>query len=313
MRLDLRQLATFAAVAETGSLARAAERLHLSPSALSMQLRALQDRLGLVLLQRTGRGLRLTEDGERLLAEARPALEAVQRLEGTARALARPERAAPLPVSIGTILDPGFIRLGDFLHRAHGEAPALQPVLRHGTSGWVLRQVREGRLDTGFYLGECDEAVYLRRPLAPVRYVVVAPRGWAGRLAAGDDWAALARLPWIGTPADSVHHRLLAPVWEQAGARQHRVAEVDQEASMLDLVGAGVGLSLAREAPALRAAHERGLVLLRHRALDTVLSFVVLRRRQPEPALVRLVDAVDRSWGRPGLTGTDASPAPETA
>jgi len=318
MRLDLRQLDTFATVAETGSLGQAAERLHLSPSALSMQLRLLQDRLGLVLLQRTGRGLRLTPDGERLLAEARPALEAMRRLEGTARALARPERHAPVPVALGTILDPGFIRLGDFIGRLHGddEAGPLHPVLRHGTSGSVLRDVRDGRLDGGFYLGHCDETLFLRLPLAAVRYVVVAPRGWQGRLEAGDDWAALARLPWIGTPPDSVHHRLLAPVWERCGVPQRRVAEVDQEASMLDLVDAGVGLSLAREAPALRAAHERALVLLRHRALDTGLSFVMLRARMDEPASLRLRQAVRAVWapqaGTP-LRTTPSTPAPGTA
>lgn len=302
MRIDLRQLATFAVVAETGSLATAAERLHLSPSALSMQLRALQDRLGLTLLRRTGRGLRLTDDGARLLAETRPALDAVQRLEATAQALSHAGRTATLPVSIGTILDPDFIRLGEFLRQVHGGPQALHTVLRHGTSGWVLREVRDGRLDFGFYLGDADPDTFHCQTLADVRYVVIAPRGWARRLQGEDSWAALAQHPWIGTPRDSVHHRLLEPVWAQARTRPYLVADVDQEASMLDLVKAGVGLSLAREALALRAAHEAGLTLVRHRTLDTKLSVVALRSRQTQPAeaaLSSLFSAAIQVWERP--------------
>lgn len=319
-QLDLRQLATFAAVAETGSLGQAAERLNRSPSALSMQLRALQDRLGLVLLRRTGRGLKLTPDGERLLAQTRPALEAMHRLEHTVRALGQPNRCDPVPAGIGTILDPAFIRLGDFIGRLQTDTlQPIRPVLRHGTSGWALREVRERRLDVGFYLGECDETLFMRQPLAPVRYVVVAPRAWQHRLASCDSWTALAALPWIGTPTDSVHARLLAPVWTRCGASPAPVAEVDQEASMIDLVEAGVGLSLAREAPALRAAHERGLVLLRQLALDTQLALVSLRARQHEPLVARLHAAARTSWGRGEATipapvrAPDARPAQERA
>ena len=135
-----------------------------------------------------------------------------------------------------------------------------------------------------------------------------------------DDWPALARLPWIGTPPDSVHHRLLAPVWDRCGERQNRVAEVDQESSMLDLVAAGIGLSLARESPALRLAHERGLVLLRHRTLDTELSFVSLNDRQDDATIARLHRSARDGWDRavpmPGSTsfkGPDATPAPGRA
>ena len=88
---------------------------------------------------------------------------------------------------------------------------------------------------------------------------------------------------------------------------------------MIDLVEAGVGLSLAREAPALRAAHERGLVLLRQLALDTQLALVSLRARQHEPLVAQLHAAARTSWGRGEATipapvrAPDARPAPERA
>ena len=69
--LDLDQLRTFLAIAETGSFTRAAEIVHRTQSAVSMQMRKLEDRLGKVLFQKDGRMNRLTEDGERLTAFAR--------------------------------------------------------------------------------------------------------------------------------------------------------------------------------------------------------------------------------------------------
>lgn len=273
MRPDLRQLETLVVVARCGKLQRAADELHLSPSALSMQLAALQARLGVTLLRRTGRGLRLTEAGEQLLPAAQALVEGAQRFARAADQ-ARGGRQAPARrVAIGTVLDPRFIRLGEFLRALHAGPLPLHTDLRHGTSGWVLREVREGRLDFGFYLGTVGAVPVQRQLLCPVRYVVVAPRGWAESLR-GRSWAALAQLPWIDTPPDSVHHRLLHPLLRSQGATMNAVARVDQEASMLDLVREGVGLSLAREAEALREAQESGLAVSREHTIDTELSVV---------------------------------------
>lgn len=68
-------LRAFVAVAEQGSFSKAAERLGHSPSSLSQIIRALEERLGIRLLQRTTRSVALTEAGERLLLRIRPALD----------------------------------------------------------------------------------------------------------------------------------------------------------------------------------------------------------------------------------------------
>lgn len=69
--LDLDQLKTFVAIAETGSFTRAADRVAKTQSAVSMQMRRLEERVGKSIFARDGRGSRLSEDGERLLAYAR--------------------------------------------------------------------------------------------------------------------------------------------------------------------------------------------------------------------------------------------------
>lgn len=69
--LDFDQLRTFVAIAETGSFTRAADRVHKTQSAVSMQMRRLEERIGKALFARDGRASKLTEDGEQLLAYAR--------------------------------------------------------------------------------------------------------------------------------------------------------------------------------------------------------------------------------------------------
>ena len=81
MQLDLRQLRTLAAIRDTGSLAAAAERLHLTQSALSHQLKDLESSLDLALLVRKTRPPRFTKAGERLLALADIVLPAIRDAE----------------------------------------------------------------------------------------------------------------------------------------------------------------------------------------------------------------------------------------
>lgn len=69
--LDLTALRSFAAVAETGGVTKASGFLHLTQSAVSMQIKRLEETLGLKLLERSGRGVALTGAGEQLLAYAR--------------------------------------------------------------------------------------------------------------------------------------------------------------------------------------------------------------------------------------------------
>src|SRR3954471_15535220 len=89
MDLEVRHLRLVAAVADCGSLTRAGDRLHLTQSALSHQLRDIETRLGAALFLRLGKRLVLTPAGERLLASAREVLERLQQTEHDIRQMGR--------------------------------------------------------------------------------------------------------------------------------------------------------------------------------------------------------------------------------
>lgn len=291
-------LRAFVAVARQGNVSRAAAGLYLSQPAVSLQLKALAGLTGLTLFSRTPQGMALTRDGAALLPVAEKALAALADFGQAAAGLHNTLRGT---LRIGTILDPEFIRLGAFLKQLVESAPTIQTELRQGMSGDALERLDQGVLDVGFFLDPPDAPLgppFLRQPLARFRYSVLAPAGW-GPQVRGKDWKALAVLPWLDTPTASVHSRLLRRVFgpgSLTGMEPHRVALVDQEASMLDLVRSGVGLSLVRDAIAMREAQARGLVLADRVSLDCELSFVCLRSRKREPVIAAALLALDQVW-----------------
>ena len=300
--IDPRTLQAFVAVASEGSVSRAAERLHLSQPAVSLQLKRLAELTGLVLFTRMPQGLALTADGAALLPQARETLAA---LTGFARAAEGLHGTVRGRLRLGTILDPEFTRLGAFLRELVLSSPQIGTELRQGMSGTVLAQIARGELDVGFFLGDPNadstgEPRFDAGLLTRFTYRVIAPAGW-GPQVLGRDWTALAALPWIWTPPESVHNRLLSEVFDRlAGARPRSVALVDQEASMLDLVRSGVGLSLARDAVAIRESQARGLVIADRVALESSLSFVSLRSERGNPVVRSAWAALDRVWDRAG-------------
>ena len=304
--MDIQTLRIFAAVAREGNLSRAADKLALTQPAVSLQIKGLQAATGLTLFTRSAQGMNLTRDGAALLPLAEKVLAAQGEFKNAAASLHTQVRGR---LRIGTILDPEFTRLGAFLKVLVETAPQVETELRQVMSGDVLVQIDRGELDVGFYLGGpaqsgMDSGAIQPPRLAPqfafrelmhFTYRVLAPAGWGPRVL-GKDWKALAALPWIATPPASAHHRLLASVFEPLGVEPRRVALVDQEASMLNLVKSGVGLSLVRDSIAMRESQSVGLVIADQVSLQSVLGFVSLQTQRQAPVVASAWQALEAVW-----------------
>ncbi|MGF6569954.1 DNA-binding transcriptional LysR family regulator [Paraburkholderia sp. GAS333] len=297
--MDLTLLRAFITVAREGNLTRAAVQLHLTQPAVSLQIKHLQETLGVTLFTRTSHGLTLTRDGQALLPHAERALGAAADVQRAAQSLRHEVRGR---LRIGTILDPAFLRLGGFLKQLVETWPSIETALRHGMSGWVLEQIRAGELDVGYYIGlpsdddTRDGPAFHAVTLTHFQYRVLAPAGWKDRVKGARDWRSLAALPWIWTPPASAHNRLLSRCFGDAGVKPVKVAEVDQEPSMLDLVKSGVGLTLARDATAIAEAHAHALTIVEGITVPTQLSFVTLDERKDEPAIAAALKLIEQQW-----------------
>ncbi len=142
--MDLKQLEYFVAVAELGSYTRAANRLAVVQSALSRQVRALEIELRQALFLRTGRGVTLTEPGQRLLEHGRGILQQVERARqdiDSRRGEVAGRVVIGLPPSISRALT------GPLVRAFRARLPNATPSVVEGLSHYLLEWLAVGRVD----------------------------------------------------------------------------------------------------------------------------------------------------------------------
>lgn len=160
--LDLDQLRTFIAIADTGSFTRAAEVVSRTQSAVSMQMRRLEERIGKPIFTRDGRASRLTEEGERLLGYARRMV----RLSDEALA-AFDDSELTGTVRLGTPDDYADRFLPEVLARFARSHPRAEVSVICEPSVRLLELARLGEIDLAIvtYCGETHTEIVRREPL----------------------------------------------------------------------------------------------------------------------------------------------------
>ena len=290
--MELNQLRAFIAVAKLGHLTRAAEKLHLSQPALSGQIKALEEALGITLFERLPTGMALTSGGRTLLAEAERIVGAVEQLKQAARHL----QGGPAgKLRLGTVLDPSTLRLGDFLNRAIEIHPLIDIELHQVFSGAALEGVHDGTLDASFFFGAMTDNDLRGEPLRELMYRVALPAQW-GTVEREADWAALAARPWILAPATSSHRQLTMQLFQDKGVSPVQVIEADNESVILNLIESGVGVSIAREEVALASEREGRIAIWSGAELTTRLWFIYAAQRAEDPLLEAVLAVLREVW-----------------
>lgn len=292
---ELQHIRAFIAVAREGNLTRASQVLHRTQPAVSVQLKRLQETLNVRLFNRTLNGLEITSSGEKLLPLAERILSTVEDFELMADTM---QASLHGTIAMGTILNPDSVRLSQILQYIFEHHPGLTTKLRHGMTGWVREQIVNGDLDVGFYLGfpeEIDAGVFHAAKLTELTFYIIAPKGWQDRIA-NKGWSELAREPWVWTPPSSAHHRMLSRVFGAANVQPTIAAEVDLEASMIDLVRSGVGLSLARDSLAQREAQDHDIVVERGLPIRIPMWFLAKFSRKDDPLVNAVFTAVSAAF-----------------
>lgn len=280
-RLNYHHLRYFREVAHEGHLTRAAERLNLSQSALSTQIKQLEDRLGHALFERRGRQLILTEAG-------RIALDHAERIFGTGEDLLAAlgdgvGRDRPLRVGALSTLSRNFqIR---FLKPVLGQVPLA---LVSGSAVTLLPRLAGLSLDVVLSTEPHDASAYPDLMADRIAAQPVALIGTADRLGRSDSTWLLANQPLI-VPTESSIRTGFDALCARKGIVPHIAAEVDDMAMVRLLTRQGVGIALA---PPVVMADEIGAgVLFKHSSeLGIVETFyaITAKRNFPHPALRRL-------------------------
>jgi DNA-binding transcriptional LysR family regulator len=161
MTPDLRQLRYFVAVAEELNFTRAAQRLHIAQPPLSAAIRQLEQQLGVALLERTTREVRLTAAGTLLLERGTELLAQADAVFAAVRAV---EKAPVGRLAIGVAPTARFGLAPELFAACAAQAPGIMLYPREDATGTLLHDLRAGRLDA--VLGFCtppDDALVRER------------------------------------------------------------------------------------------------------------------------------------------------------
>jgi DNA-binding transcriptional LysR family regulator len=257
MRSDLRYLSAFVAVAEELNFHRAAERLAMTQPAVSRVVQDMEERLGVKLLERTTRKVRLTEAGRYLQKEAQEILSRVDAAENAVRQLAAGSRGI---LRIGYTTITGHSLVPDIAREFRLANPQVRLELTYLTSPIQRDRILQGEIDFGFIEGSFQSPEIETLPVARHRLVALMSPDHPFVAKRSLTIADLAKEPLVmGTNEEwPTFRRIVIDAFQSAG----QILNIGQEASsltgILGLVTAGMGITVFCGVP--RFCGERAIV-----------------------------------------------------
>lgn len=291
--IDLVQLRTFVAVAEEQHLTRAAERLHVSQSAASAHVRAIEESLDLQLFVRTNRSLELTRAGQMLLCRAKVLLNGAAEFTSFARDIRGKVEGNLI---VGASSDPLSSRIGLVVAGLREKHPLITVDVCARASAGTRQALKTGEFDMGMLLGRPVDADFAYYQLTTINFRVAGPVAWKDKIE-NADWATLAELPWI-TPSGSnqAYAFMLDRLFGEKGLELNSVVRFDNAALGRALVHAGVGMLLVREEYALQGVREGFLALSPIARAECPQFLAHMASRSNDPLIGALVDAAAEAW-----------------
>lgn len=239
--IDTRLLRIFQAIAEHGSMTDAARRLHLTASALSHSLRALETALGTRLFDRENRRLRLNHAGEQLLAQIEGPLAALENAAAGIRNLGRWGQGR---LRLGSAITACQHLLPRVLRELRDKFPRLLIEVRTGDTPHLVEWLRENQLDLALGVQPEASADLQIRGLFEdeLLLVLAADHPWAdGRPLSDQD---LAREPWIVYRRTSRTHAMLDRYLHDRSISPATVLEIESVTAIKELVKLKFGVAV---------------------------------------------------------------------
>jgi DNA-binding transcriptional LysR family regulator len=238
--MDFRQLRTFKAVAELGSLGKASDRLHIAQPALSRQIKLLEHELRAKLFIRNGRGMLLTSAGRMLLERTADLVQQMEQVRDDIRSA----NAAPAGrVVLGLVPTVSTVLSARFARRVVAELPNVALCIVESYGGHLVEWLNRGEMDLALIYGPAADLHLAAKPLGRDEIVVVGPAGSGlqERGAVQLDWLVQQKLV---LPS---HSHGLRTMIERAAAKRglslHTMLEADSYRVLTSCVEAGLGFS----------------------------------------------------------------------
>lgn len=238
--MTVKQIRAFLAVAQSLSFAVACERLHLSQSALSLTIKALEEGLGGRLFSRNTRNVALTPEGEALVPLARRLIADWENAEDELRQRFSLQRGrvtlAAMPSFAGN-------RLPEVLKTFRSRYPKVNVRVDDVINEQVLERVRERQVELGVAFEPPQSASLQFTPLYLDRFVAVVPRDSPLASQGSTDWQALLEQPFITLQRPSTVRVMLEEHLQAHGIQLPVELESHQLATVGRMVACGLGVS----------------------------------------------------------------------
>lgn len=240
--LTLKQLRYVDALARHGHFGRAAETCAVSQPALSMQIRDLEDTLGIPLFERSPRQVRLTTFGEDFAARAREILRSVDELGDLART-SRETLAGRLRLGVIPTVAPYLLPriIGD-LSRHY---PDLDIRIRETVTPKLIEELSEGRLDAAIVALPVSEPTFTEVPLFSEDFVLVRPGDDAGKPVPSPE--SLREMRLLLLEEGHCFRDQALSFCSMSSARPREILDGSSLSTLVQMVGAGIGLTLIPE------------------------------------------------------------------
>lgn len=278
---ELSQLRCFVAVAEELHFSRAAERLNMTQPPLSRQIRLLEHSVGVELIERSSRSVRLTAAGRAFLPEASRILRLAQEAAFKARRAAQGEQGH---LAIGFTSASGYSLLPEVVRRLRACCPGVSLTLKELVSTVQVDALNAGELDLGLMRPHAINAELVSIPLVTESLMLAIHEDDAGNWPLVPTLECLHGKPFVMySPFEArPFYQMLSERFARAGVVPDIVEHIGQVHTMLALVRAGMGVALIAEGAG--RLHFEGLVM---RRMDTepVQTVCVHRRDNDNPVL----------------------------
>jgi DNA-binding transcriptional LysR family regulator len=281
--MEWQQLLGFYQVAKLGSFTKAAAATFRTQSALSQQVKALEDELGSRLLERLGkRRLKLTPAGEKFFAFAQGLLAQWDRLQDELRALkGRPQGPLSLAAPFTTL----YHLLPETLQAYLQDFPQVELTLLDRDQAGVFALVKEGDIDFGLALESLVPRDLAALRWQPVDTVLLAPLGHPLSRERRVTWRQITRYPLILPPRgpESGHRRLLEEQFKKLGLAFRIILESSNVELSARYVETGLGLAFATLARGLPRRRDLAFIPLDHYFKPDHLALVMRRDKVLTP------------------------------
>ncbi|MBL0143100.1 MAG: LysR family transcriptional regulator [Betaproteobacteria bacterium] len=298
----LRQLRVFACAARHLSLTRAAEELHLSPPAVSIQVKQLESHAGAALFERLGRRIRLTPEGEEVLLHAREILDHIRGAE---------EAIAELDSLARGLLDVAVINAGDhffpwIVAAFRQQRPGIRVRLTVQNRHELLARLAAREIDLAVMSDPPVEPGHVCTPFAPHPHVIAAA---PAHPMAGKRRVPLARIaaePLLAREPGSATRLAMDQAFAQAGIVPRIEMEIASNETIKQAAAAGLGVGFLSAHALRQELALRSLVILDVEGFPVMRQWFVVRRKDRRlPAIAQAFERFVLEQGE-AIIGRDA-------